>query len=229
MKKKSTSQSAFFNLRVLIGLSVFLAGVFLALLGVGTFSGLTASSAQAQQKPKIIINSTNPLVPNGFDCSKIRELGIDKMDNMRAGAIRIACGLEPGGFPSVLETVHQAIQETLAPSAYGGADKNLINPQTDAGTHITQSETYSLANPDNPNEILVTYNDSRGVAVSPINISGASVSTDGGTTFTRLTAGNGQSPFQNTFGDPVTLYNSNIGTWFAIFLDAACGGQGIGG
>ena len=42
---------------------------------------------------------------------------------------------------------------------------------------------------------------------TPINISGASVSTDGGTTFTRLTAANGQSPFDNTFGDPVVLYN----------------------
>src|SRR4029453_1678832 len=134
MKKKSTSQSAFFNLRVLIGLSVFLAGVFLALLGFGTFSGLTASSAQAQQKAKIIINSTNPLVPNGFDCSTIHQLGIDKQDNMRAGAIRIACGLEPGGFPSVFETVHEAIQQALAPLAYGGTDKDLITPQTDAGS-----------------------------------------------------------------------------------------------
>lgn len=229
MKNKSTSQSAFLNTRVLVGLFLALAGVFMALIGLGTFSGVTASSAQAQQRPKIIINSTNPLVPNGFDCSKIHELGIDKQDNMRAGAIRIACGLEPGGFPSVLETVHQAIQQALDPLAYGGADKDLISPQTDTGTHITQSETYSLANPNNPNEILVTYNDSRGVAVSPINISGASFSSDGGTTFTRLTAGNGQSPFTNTFGDPVTLYNTNTGTWFAIFLDAACGGQGIGG
>src|SRR5256885_16201463 len=101
MKKKSTSQSAFLNLRILIGLFIVLAGVFLALIGLGTFSGLTASSAQAQQKPRIIINSTNPLVPNGFDCSQIHALGIDSQDNIRAGAIRIACGLEPGGFPCV--------------------------------------------------------------------------------------------------------------------------------
>src|SRR5207248_5087318 len=102
MKKKSTSHSAFFNVRVLIGLFIVLAGVFLALIGLGTFSGLTANSAQAQQKPRIIINSTNPLVPNGFDCSQIHALGIDRQDNMRAGAIRISCGLEPGGFSSVL-------------------------------------------------------------------------------------------------------------------------------
>ena len=222
MKKTTASQSAFFNLRLVIGLFVVLAGVFLALAGFGAFS------AQAQQKPRIITNSLNPLVPNGFDCSKIHELGIDKQDNMRAGAIRIACGLEPGGFPSVLETVHQAIQEALAPLAYGTTDVNLITG-TDSGSHTTQSETYSLANPDNPDQILVTYNDSRDVAINPINISGASVSTDGGNTFTRLTTAAGHSPFSNTLGDPVTLYNKPTQTWFAIFLDIGCGGQGIGG
>jgi photosystem II stability/assembly factor-like uncharacterized protein len=44
VKKKSTSQSAFFNLRVLIGLVVFLAGVFLALLGFGAFSNVLAQA-----------------------------------------------------------------------------------------------------------------------------------------------------------------------------------------
>ena len=57
MKKHSTSPSApvrrnfgesgFLNLRVLIGLFVILAGVFLALLGFGAFS------AQAQQKSNL--------------------------------------------------------------------------------------------------------------------------------------------------------------------------------
>ena len=53
MKKKSSSQSAFFNLRVLIGLFVVLAGVFLALLALGTFSNASAQAkatqAQAQE------------------------------------------------------------------------------------------------------------------------------------------------------------------------------------
>ena len=59
MKKKSTSQSAparhslgeggFFNLRVLVGLVVVLAGVFIALLGFGAFSN---ASAQANATPK---------------------------------------------------------------------------------------------------------------------------------------------------------------------------------
>ena len=220
MKKKFTSQSAFFNLRVLIGLGTVLVGVFLALVGFG------ALSAQAQQKPRIT-DSANPLVPAGFDCSQIRALGIDRQDNLRAGAIRIACGEAQGGSASNFAELTQQLF-AATPLAYGTTDVNLITG-TDTGQHITQSETFSWRNPDNPNEIVVTYNDSRGVFANPINISGASVSTDGGTTFTRLTRGNGQSPFSNTFGDPVALYNKPTQTWFAIFLDAACGGQGIGG
>src|SRR5947208_836262 len=94
MKQKSTSQSAFFNLRVLIGLFVVLTGVFLAVIGLGTFSGLTASSAKAQQAHKII-NVAG--LPPGFDCATIHEKGIDRMENLGAGLILIACGESPGG------------------------------------------------------------------------------------------------------------------------------------
>ena len=108
------------------------------------------------------------------------------------------------------------------------ADVNLITG-TETSPNITQSETFTSANPDNPNQIVVAYNDSRGRNANPINISGASVSTDGGTTFTRLTAASGQGPFPNTFGDPVVLYNRPTATWFTVWLDGACGGQGLGG
>src|SRR5213079_3523308 len=40
---------------------------------------------------------------------------------------------------------------------------------------------------------------------------------------------NGQSPFDNTFGDPVVLYHKPSGTWVTVWLDGACGGQGLGG
>src|SRR6266705_2373168 len=221
MKTKSTSQSAFFNLRVLIGLSVVLAGAVLALIGFGTFPAPPASMAQARPT---FIQSVNPLlIPPGFDCAQIRALGIDKQENLRAGAIMIFCGEAQGGSASPASAFSQFVQSLLpSPLAFGTTDVDLITPGPESGTHITQSETYSLANPDNPNQILVTYNDdSRGVSANPINFSGVSVSTDGGTTFTRLTP----SPFTNTVGDPVTLYNSPSGTWFAIFLDVRCGGQ----
>src|SRR5207253_5635267 len=134
MKKKSASQSAparrslgeggFFNLRVLIGLFVVLAGVFLALASLGTFSAITANSAQAQQKHKII-NIQG--LPPGFDCSKIHDLGIDKMDNLRAGLIMMACGLGQGGSRSATSASAQLIQQLLpAPLAYGTADVDLV-------------------------------------------------------------------------------------------------------
>ena len=69
MKKKSTSQSAFFNLRVLIGLFVFLAGVFLALLGFGTFSNAAAQSSGSVQKqprsgPPTVVPMVGPVALN---------------------------------------------------------------------------------------------------------------------------------------------------------------------
>ena len=106
MKKKSASQSAFFNLRVLIGLCIVLVGVVLALLGSGVLSSATAQSViQAMTKGKIITQSTDPLVPVGFDCSKIHEKGIDKQENFRAGAIMIACGEVPGAATSATSTL----------------------------------------------------------------------------------------------------------------------------
>ena len=116
------------------------------------------------------------------------------------------------------------VQELLAPLAYGGADVDLITG-ADSITHPTQSETYTLANPDNPNQIVVTYNDSR---TASGNYSGASYSSDGGTTFTRLNPSPFASGHGTNFGDPVTLYNKPTGTFFAIFLATGCGGQGIG-
>src|SRR6266853_11990 len=222
MKTKSASQSAFFNLRLLIGLFVVLAGVFLALLGLGAFS------AQAQQNYTATM-SIDPLVPAGFDCSRIHELGIDKQENMRAGAIMIFCGEAQGGSASPFGAFSQFIQKLLpAPLAYGTTDVDLITG-TETYPNITQSETFTAANPDNPNQIVVAYNDSRGRNASPINISGASVSTDGGNTFVRLTAATGQGPFANTEGDPVILYNRPTGTWYTAWLDGGCGGQGVGG
>ena len=172
-----------------------------------TLLGFGAFSVQAQQRQQVIMQSTDPLVPVGFDCSRIRELGIDKQENLRAGAIMIACGEAQGGTPSAFERIVRSDSKTCwLPWRMAPADVDLITG-TETSPNITQSETFTAANPDNPNQIVVAYNDSRGRNASPINISGASVSTDGGTTFTRLTTASGQSPFANTLGDPVVLYN----------------------
>ena len=222
MKRKPVSQSAFFYVKASIGLVLLLVGISLAVMGLGQFS------AEAKTNPINGKSFPNALVPAMFDCAQLHSLNVHIQENFRAGAMMIYCGESQGGSlnPDSGESMSLA-QEILAP-LLGGTDADLITG-ADSGTHIVQSETYASANPDNPNEIVVAYNDSRGVASSPINISSASVSTDGGATFTRLTRSNGQSPFGNTLGDPVVLYNRPTGTWFTIWLDLGCGGQGLGG
>lgn len=213
MKKKPAPQSAFLNLPVLIGL----VSVVLAVLGFAAFP------AQAQLP--------DPLVPALFDCSQIHALGIDQQENMRAGAIMIFCGEAQGGAGFPAGGSSNSLQQLLAPLApmYGGTDVDLVTG-AETSPDVTQSETFTAGNPDNPLQIVAAYNDSRGRFASPINISGASVSTDGGRTFTRLTrASTGQSPFANTLGDPVILYKRNNGTWYTVWLDLSSGGQGLGG
>src|SRR5215813_5464152 len=242
MKKKSTSQSAFFNLRVLIGLFVALTGVSLIALGglattvkpVRLSVGASSHSRtpQSQQNYKVITQGQyiSPLVPAAFDCSKIHQLGIDRMENLRAGAIMIFCGEAKGGEPDDLDgsTFSKLAHKVMAPVNFGGTDVDLITG-TENFPNVTQSETYSTVNPDDPSQIVVAFNDSRGINANPFNLSGASVSIDGGTTFTRLTQANGQSPFANTAGDPVILYNKPSGKWLTVWIaDGQCSG-GLGG
>src|SRR5207244_4979820 len=181
---------------VLIGLFMVLAGVVVALIGLWTFSGLTASSAQAQQKHKIIDIQG---LPPGFDCATIYEKGINKMESLRAGLIMIACGeAQGGGSGSSGSAFSRLIQKLEAPLAYGAADVDLITG-TETPPHIIQSETYSTVNPDNPDQICVAFNDSRSASAS--NFSGLSCSNDGGATFTRVNKSHRQSPFANPFGE----------------------------
>ena len=223
MKKKSASKSAFFNLRVLIGLCIALAGISLALLSLNTFAAPKPRIGEVHQAPNgaKIVNVRG--LPPGFDCATIHEKNIDKMESLRAGLIMIACGESPGGSASTADTFSQFVQKLLpAPLAFGAADVDLVTG-TETPPHIIQSETYSTANPDNLLQIGVAYNDSRCAAGN--NFSALSTSTDGGLTFTRLTNGSGCSPFTNTFGDPVLLYNHDTATWYTIWIDgnSPCG------
>src|SRR5262245_42229268 len=236
MKKNSTSQSAFLNLRFLVGLFVALTGLSLGLLAATNPSGRRAPARHNPPAPQQNFNVItqgqyiSPLVPPGFDCSKIRQLGIDRMENFRAGAIMIFCGEAKGGEPEASDgsAFSKLVHKMMAPVAFGGTDVDLVTG-TENFPNVTQSETYTTANPDDPTQIVLAYNDSRGLNANPLNISAASVSTDGGTTFTRLTRANGQGPFVNTAGDPVVLYNKQTGTWLTVWIfDGQCAG-GLGG
>src|SRR6266480_1959842 len=160
MKKKVTSQSAFFNLRVLVGLFVAMAGASLLALGaLATANPGGRVVAPSPGKYKVTTQSGWPaLVPPGFDCSKIRQLGIDKMENLRAGAIMIHCGLAKGGDPETglakSSAFSKLVRNLTAPLVYGSTDVDLVTG-TETFPNITQSETFSTANPDDPNEIVV--------------------------------------------------------------------------
>src|SRR6266567_7795150 len=187
MKKKSTSQSAFFNLRVLIGLLVALTGVsLLALSELATANpsrlGLGASShpqtAQMQQKYNPFAKPSDiSILPPGFDCSKIHQLHIDVMENFRAYLIMRACGVSEGGEPSPAhQTTFSKFVKSLLPSplAYGATDVDVVGVDG-AFPSTVQSETYTTANPDDPTQVMVGYNDSR---QAPSSYSAVSFSTD---------------------------------------------------
>ena len=195
-KFSKINRAGFLNVHLLIGLFIVMIGISLALLGSDASSMLTSSPAKPQQNYNPVISSIDlSMLPPGFDCSKIHELGFDKQANLWAGMIMIACGQAHGGSSSPSRTISRFIQNLLpAPLVYGTADVDIVTgPETYA--HITQSETFTATNPDNPNQIVVAYNDTRGFIATPVQIAGASVSTDGGNTFTRLTLANCQSPF----------------------------------
>jgi hypothetical protein len=226
MKKKSTSTSAFFNSRVLISLFVILAGISLALLGLGAFSAIAANSAQTQKQKTATRSIDLSLLPPGFDCSTIHQKGIDKQDNMRAGMIMIACGLTEGGSPPDEGTSDSSALSSLIknllpePLFIGGSDVDVILPDA-AYPKVTQSESMEWGGPNNT--WVVNYNDSR---TSSGCYSGLSYSTDNGATWHAsqpLCSGHGTN-----FGDPIVVYNARLATWFAGDLASGCGGQGIG-
>ncbi|PYK47424.1 MAG: hypothetical protein DME51_13700, partial [Verrucomicrobia bacterium] len=228
MKKKSVSQLAFLEPRILIGLFIVLAGVLLALLGLGAFSASAANSAKVQQKYNPTISSIDlSVLPPGFDCSQIHEKGIDKQENFRAGLIMIACGAAEGGSASTSSELSQPskfsgwIKGLLpAPLFIGGTDVDVILPDG-AYPHVNQSESMEWGGPNNT--WVVNYNDSR---TAPSCFSGISYSTDNGATWhatLALCSGHGTN-----FGDPIVVYNTRLGMWFAGDLATGCGGQGIG-
>ena len=228
MKKKSASRSAFFNLRVLIGMFILLAGVSLALAGLGTFSANASRSAQAQQKHKII-NIQG--LPPGFDCATIHEKGIDRMEGLKWGLLMLNCGEGRGGTPKGAPTsafsklVQKLLPPSLAPVTFGAADVDLVTGTRRPPTRRNRRHSRP------PTPIIPTRFASHStIREAPTLATSRAYRAPrtAATTFTRVTTAAGRSPFDNTFGDPVVLYNKPTGTWFTVWLDGN-GGCTLGG
>src|SRR6266550_478411 len=224
MKKKSASHSAFFNPRVLLGVLIVLAGVSLALFAANPFGRGTVRNQQQNQTGAPAIDPS--VLPPGFDCSQVFNMGINRQDNMLAGLIMLACGYTQPASPVQGSRVFgdgglsQWMEKLLPePLFIGGGDVDVVVPD---GTFpkVTQSESMEWCH---ANTCVVNYNDSRTAGSC---YSGISYSSDGGATWhpsQQLCTGHGTN-----FGDPIVVYNENLGMWFAGDLATGCGGQGVG-
>jgi hypothetical protein len=164
-----------------------------------------------------------------FDCSMVDMYHLEKQTNLLA-AMRLAeCGRLPKasvGQATSASSVEEAARKVLAPLLYGGADINVV-------TGLENRTQSSPAIWSNGQTVVVGYVDGRG---SSSNAVGASVSTDGGATFTRLTiTTTGHSPFRYFLDHPAVLYHAPTGFWLLASLYSpqfplpSCGAVGIGG
>jgi hypothetical protein len=179
--------------------------IFVAALAV---FGLVASGAASGSERSAFGSCSQAIVEN-----------LQKQLNVHAFLRLQQCGAAVGGEVSTAAAA--SAPTPFLDALIGGTDRDVINPPDSAPPHDTQSESAVAAN---GSTIVVNYNDSRD---SPsVDYSGASVSTDGGTTWTRIDpfkTGHGQN-----FGDPIIVYNQKFGKFVAGDLVGGCGGQGIG-
>ena len=144
MKSKGNSRSASFNVRPLIAPVIVMIGGGLVLAASSPFGTRQSTSGPTtQRKAHVITQSKDPLIPVPFDCSRVYELGIDRMENFAAQRTMIDCGFAKGGSASLGGRFSALIQTLLpAPLAYGAPDIDLITG-TETSPHVTQSETFS--------------------------------------------------------------------------------------
>jgi hypothetical protein len=153
------------------------------------------------------------------DCSQINVPKLMMEDNMRAGLILIQCGIIKGGQPGTGQSQEPTSPPNIRVS--NGSDCN-------SSESVCGSESMSAGSTaDKGQTIVVNYNANYS---GGSNYSGTSYSSDGGKTFTEIqpapfTNGHGQN-----FGDPLVVFNSKLGEFFAGDLVGSgdCGGQGIG-
>lgn len=151
----------------------------------------------------------------GIDCSQIQTLGIMKQDNLGAGRVLIECGVAQGGKPEKSATL------PLTPPTVPNVQ--VSNRSCTSSSSCTKSENMVSASTANPLNVVVNYNDHNGSSYS-----GTSYSSDGGTTFKEIQP----APFTNghgtNYGDPIVIFNTKLGKFFAGDLVTNCGGFGIG-
>jgi hypothetical protein len=154
----------------------------------------------------------------GVDCSKANVPSLMMQDNMGAGRILIECGIVRGGQPSVAGGVHKAPVPPNVRVSNGSA--------CSSSSDVCGSESMVAASTaDQGQTIVANYNANYDGGA---DYSGTSYSTDGGVTFKEIQPAPFGTAHGFNAGDPIVVFNSKLGKFFAGDLVGNCGGQGTG-
>lgn len=195
------------------------------LLCFASISYTKNAQADKNKSEPSLIEKADPL--DNIDCAKMKAMGIVHQENMRAGRIRVHCGMEPAGYEiEEISPEPTPLFKPYSPFAIGGVDINVITGTTDPYPTVTQSEETVWGN---GNTIFVAINTSPSATCAGGTSYGhGSYSTDGGATFTRLCPNPFGIGHGTNYGDPMVVYNQKLAKWYVAFLATGCGGQGIG-
>ncbi len=168
---------------------------------------LTPGFAQAQQ------------TTTGVPCSEIGARHLLMQDNMGAGLTLIQCGVVTGGTPEAKQGGDE--DPTVPPNV-------LVSNRTCTGPNAcTHSESMVWHSTQVGSQTLVVnYNDETNGNGS--NYAGVSYSTDNGATFTEIIPSPFATGHGTNYGDPLVVYNSKLGAFYAGDLASGCGGFGLG-
>src|SRR6266513_473883 len=215
MKKKSTSQSAFFNLRVLIAAVFCITGIALALLAMGAFSSAFAQAKGARN---------NQAVPGTQTPDVVQMVGPVRLDQDLRKLPYVA-PKEEFEERRLMRHPHEGTEQSSAPSGYGTASlayvqsllKNVWRQApTMPGPLLTfegMNNTCACAPPDTNgdvgpnhyiepvNESIVIYNKTGTILAGPI-------------TYNSFFSGLTGTPCANANdGDPFVIYDQVADRW----------------
>src|SRR4029079_1187855 len=216
MKKKSTSQSAFFNLRILIAAVFCLAGVAVGLLAMGALSNVFAQAKG--EKP----NQDAPGTPTPDVMRMVGPVSLDR-DLRTLPYVAPKKKFEERG--PLTRYPHLHTDQTSAPSGYGTAGlpnvqnllKNVWRPAPTIPSPLLTFEGYGdcCANivPDNMGDVGPNhYVESVNLSIMIFDKTGNTLS--GPTEYTSFFSGLTDTPCSySNAGDPFTLYDPIADRW----------------
>jgi photosystem II stability/assembly factor-like uncharacterized protein len=241
MKKKSSSKSAFFNLRVLIGLFIFLTGVFLALLDFGAFSKAAAQATGSDQTlpssgpPTLVPPQPHQVTPwtPGVPLERIPARGagilLDTVNWTPIGPAPLMTGGSNGNVSGRITGIaaHPTDANTIYVSPAGGGVWKTTNGGTSWSMLTDFQRTLSMGAiaiaPSNDNVLYAGTGEANNVLDSNFG-RGILVSTDGGTSWTLRTGPAGVFNDRRLTVSKIDVHPTDPNTAYAAVADFGTNG-----